>query len=68
MQYIIAGNNVIGDNKAFLHSMINLTCIHLQCIGNIAYAEDNKVQNLVVHLQCLNYYAAKLNINSENNK
>ena len=49
MQYIVAGNNIIGDNATFGHSMINVLSTHLQSIGYAAHTEDNEVKYLKVH-------------------
>jgi hypothetical protein len=49
MQHIVAGDNIVGDDSTLGHPMINVLGTHLQSISYAAHAEDNEVQNLIVH-------------------
>lgn len=65
MQHIIAGNNVAGDDTSLGHSVIYVLGAHLQIFGHTTNAEDNKVQNLVVHLHIFLITMAKVHTFSD---
>ena len=65
MQHIVAGNNVTGDDVCLGHFAINVSGAHLQTVCHAAHAEDDKVQNLVVHFIESLVSTAKVRIKTE---